>query len=304
MADYPIIDAHVHTYKSREIGRQAMAGAASTDYGGTPDELLALMQRGGIEKAVMVNMTPVFEMVEAALAKLPLFLAGGERAAEEERIRSEIIGRLQRRNEWTCAVGREHPQLVPFIGLDPSMGGQELVAEVDRRVAEGARGIKLHPPNQRFFPDDPRLSPLYEHAQARGLPIVYHSGTFALGPGRNDHGHPRHFAKVATAFPRLTIVMGHMAFGDFDACAALAREHANVFFDCCYVINGTQKAPTLSDDEAAAAIRQAGAGRVMFGSDFPWLDPLLDSQRIQRLALSDDEKRAVLHDNAVRILGL
>jgi len=304
MADYPIIDAHVHTYRSREIGRQAMSGSASTDYGGTPEELLALMERGGIEKAVMVNMTPVVEMFDAAAANLPADLSPDDRAGEEERIRREMIGRLQRRNEWTCVVGREHPQLVPFIGLDPSMSGDELVAEVDRRVAEGARGVKLHPPNQRFYPDDPRLTPLYEHAQARGLPIVYHSGTFALGPGRNEHGHPRHFAKVAAAFPRLTIVMGHMAFGDFDACAELAAAHANVFFDCCYVINGTQEPPTLSDDEAAAALRKAGTGRVMFGSDYPWLDPILDCQRIQRLDLSDDEKRAVLHDNAVRILGL
>jgi predicted TIM-barrel fold metal-dependent hydrolase len=102
----------------------------------------------------------------------------------------------------------------------------------------------------------------------------------------------------------LTIVMGHMAFGDFEACAELAAAHTNVFFDCCYVINGTQKTPTVSDDEAAAAIRGAGADRVMFGSDYPWMDPLLDSQRIQRLPLSDDEQRAVLHDNAARILGL
>ena len=44
MADHPIIDAHVHTYRSREVGRQAMMGSDRTDYGGTPEELLALME--------------------------------------------------------------------------------------------------------------------------------------------------------------------------------------------------------------------------------------------------------------------
>ena len=39
--DLPAIDAHVHTYRSREIGRQAMMGSGRTDYGGTPEELLA-----------------------------------------------------------------------------------------------------------------------------------------------------------------------------------------------------------------------------------------------------------------------
>ena len=98
--------------------------------------------------------------------------------------------------------------------------------------------------------------------------------------------------------------MAHLAFGDFAACADLARSHANVTFDCCFIINGTEERPTLSDEEAAAALRQVGCDRVMFGSDYPWFDPSLDSARIQRLPLPDAEKRAVLHENAVRVLAL
>ncbi len=109
---------------------------------------------------------------------------------------------------------------------------------------------------------------------------------------------------MLSAFPRLTVVMAHLAFGDFAACADLARSHANVFFDCCFIINSTEERPTLSDEEAAAALRQVGCDRVMFGSDYPWFDPVLDSARIQRLPLTDAEKRAVLHENAVRVLAL
>ena len=232
MADHPIIDAHVHTYRSREIGRQAMMGSSRTDYGGTPDELLALMSRGGIQKAVMVNMTPVVDMYDAAAAKLPADLSLSQRAEAEADLRRRMIGRLQRRNEWTCAVARKHPQLIPFIGLDPSMSEQELLAEIDLRREQGAHGIKLHPPNQRFFPTSRRLWPVYERSQELDLPIIFHSGAFALGPGPSDHGHPKHFPEVLSAFPRLTVVMAHLAFGDFAACANLARAHDNVFFDC------------------------------------------------------------------------
>ncbi len=302
--DYPIIDAHVHTYRSREIGRQAMMSSDRTDYGGTVDELLELMQRGGIEKAVMVNMTPVVDMFDAAVAKLPADISPSRRSQEEQRIRRRMIGRLQRRNEWTCRVAREHPQLIPFIGLDPSMSAEELVAEIDQRRSEGARGIKLHPPAQRFYANDRRLWPVFERAQELGLPVIFHSGAGAYAPGPTDYAHPGHFPEVLSAFPRLTVVMAHLAFGDFAACADLARAHANVFFDCCYVINGTEKRPSLSDEEAASALRRVGVERVMFGSDYPWSDPLLDAARIQRLPLTDAEKRAVLHDNAVRVLAL
>ncbi len=304
MPDYPIIDAHVHTYRSREIGRQAMTGTGRTDYGGTPDELLALMSRGGIEKAVMVNMTPVLDMFDAAVAKLPADLSPSQRAEAETDLHRQMIGRLQRRNEWTCGVAREHPQLIPFIGLDPSMSAEQLVAEIDRRCDEGAHGIKLHPPNQRFFPADRRLWPAYERAQELGLPIIFHSGALDYAPDTGRYGHPEGYADVLAQFPRLTVVMAHLALGKFAACAGLAQAHANVFFDCCFIINGTDKPPAISDSDAVAAFRQIGCARIMFGSDYPWYDPLLDSARIQRLPLTDAEKRAVLHENAIRVLEL
>ena len=304
MAGPAAIDAHVHTYRSREIGLQAMSGAGRTDYGGTPEELLAAMDRGGIETAVMVNMTPVLEMFEAAAARIPPGLSPGRREGEEQRIRREMIGRLQRRNEWTCEVARAHPRLVAFIGLDPSMSADELVTEIDLRVGEGARGIKLHPPNQRFYPNDPRLGAAYRRAEETGLPVVFHSGEFALAPRGGDHGRAEHFAALLASFPRLTVVMAHLAFGAFDACAELAAAYPNVFFDCCFVVNGVDRPPAISDEEAVAAFRRIGTDRVMFGSDYPWLDPVADAGRIRRLPLTDTEKRAILHDNAVRTLRL
>ena len=304
MRDYPVIDAHVHTYPSRDIGRQAMMGTGRTDYGGTIDELTGIMDRAGIEQAVMVNMTPVADMRDAALAKIPGDLTPERRAKAEADVQQQLIGRLQRRNQWTCQVAREDPRLVAFIGLDPSMGEEGMVKEIEARQAEGARGIKLHPAAQRFYPADRRLWPVYERAQELGLPVIYHSGAFALGPRALDFAEPRQFPEVLQAFPRLTVVLAHTGFGDFDACQALARTYANVFFDCCAVVNGSEPSPVLGDDEAAAALRQVGSGRVMFGSDYPWFDPALDAARIQRLPLSDAEKRAVLYDNAVRILCL
>ena len=304
MTDIPAIDAHVHTYATRDIGRQAMMGTGRTDYGGTPDELLEIMSSAGITHAVMVNMTPVADMRDAALERLPTDLATADRAEAEATIDRQLIGRLQRRNQWTCEVGRRHPQLIPFIGLDPCMSEAELLQEMEGRRAEGARGLKLHPAAQRFYPHDRRLWPVYERAQELGWPIIFHSGAFALGPGRSDHALLKHFPEVLSAFPRLTVVLGHMGFGDFEGCATIARDHPNAMFDCCYIINGTEPSPSLSDDEATAAIRSVGAERVMFGSDYPWFDPALDAARIRRLPLSDADKRAVLRDNAARLFAL
>ena len=280
-----------------------MMGAGRTDYGGTPDELLGLMQRGGIQAAVMVNMTPLADMVDAAVAKLPANLSPAARAQAEADIYRQMIGRLQRRNAWTCQLAQEHPQLIAFISLDPGMGEGPLLAEVDQAVAQGARGIKLHPASQRFHPNDRRLWPVYERAQALGLPIISHSGAFMYDP-KNDFAHPRYFADVLAAFPKLTLVLAHAGWGAHATAIELARTYPNAFFDCCAIVNGTEPSPPMSDEEAVNLLRALGCDRVMFGSDYPWFDPLLDSQRLQRLPLTDAEKRSILHDNARRILGL
>src|SRR6266540_763173 len=304
MPDFPIIDAHVHTYLTREIGRQAMMGTGRTDYGGTPEELLDIMAGAGITHAVMVNMTPVADMMDAALERLPQGLSTMDRAAEEEMTRRRIIGRLQRRNARTCEIAREHRELSPFSGLDPSMSEAELIAEIEARRAEGARGIKLHPAAQRFYPNDERLAPVYTRATELGWPVIFHSGAFALGPGSTNQASLENFPPLLKSFPKLIVVLGHMGFGEFDTCAEIAAEFPNAMFDCCFVVNGTEPSRAISDEDAVAGFRKVGVERVMFGSDYPWLDPALDAARIERLSLSAAEKRAVLRDNASRVFGL
>ncbi len=137
-----------------------------------------------------------------------------------------------------------------------------------------------------------------------GWPVIFHSGAFALGSAASDDARLPNFPPMLAAFPALTVVLGHMGFGDFQTCAALAREFPNTMFDCCYVVNGTEPSPALGDEAAAAAIRSVGADRVMFGSDYPWFDPALDAARIARLPLAEAEKRAVLYDNAARVFDL
>lgn len=299
-----MIDAHVHTYPAREIGRQAMMGTGRTDYGGTPEELLGIMSRAGITHAVMVNMTPVADMRDAALAKLPADLSSAERAEREAEIQRQLTSRLQRRNEWTCETARKRPQLIPFIGLDPTMSETEMMEEIETRRGQGARGLKLHPGAQRFHPADRRLWPVYERARELAWPVVFHSGGFALGSARSDYAALRNFPEMLAAFPGLTVVLAHMGFGDFDTSAAIARDYPNAMFDCCFVINGADPLPALPDEDAAAAVRQVGPERVMFGSDYPWFDPAQDAARIERLPLPESEKQLVLHDNAARVFGV
>jgi predicted TIM-barrel fold metal-dependent hydrolase len=304
MLDYPIIDAHVHTYPRPEVGWQAQSGAGLSGHAGTVEELVALMQEGNISHAVMVNMTPVFEMREAALGRLPPDLSPVKLERVEAEIIREVLGRMQRRNAWTCAVARENPGLVPFISLDPAMGEEGLVAEVEERAREGAKGIKLHPANQRFFPNDRRLWPAYAKAQELGLAIITHSGALALLEDPEQHAHPHNFVDVLREFPGINLVFAHMCRGFSDEVAEVMQAYPNAYLDTSGAISGIANPFAISDDEAMAMIRRVGPDRVLFGSDWPWHHPMKDAARIDRLPLSAEEKRLIFYENAQRVLGL
>jgi len=60
----------------------------------------------------------------------------------------------------------------------------------------------------------------------------------------------------------------------------------------------------LTDDEAVELIRKIGTDRVLFGTDYPWFNPAWDLKRFVSLGFSDDEKKALLGENARRILKM
>ncbi len=296
MTDYPVIDAHIHTYPTPEIGLQAQQGAGLSGLAGTVEEYLELMaasNKTGIEAAVMVNMTPVADMRDAFVG----------RGSTEEEASTKSIERLCRRNAWTCEVSRKHPQLLPYVSLDPSMGEEELVAELTARVKEGARGVKLHPANQRYLPADRRLWPAYEEIQRLELPIISHSG-FHLDPNSPPYARPDNFREVLDHFPRLTLVLAHLGQGFLEDSFEMAERYPGLCFDTSMAVAGSADPPAISDEEAVTILRRIGVDRVLFGSDFPWGHPLRDARRIDRLPLTDDEKRLIFRENAQRVLGI
>ena len=298
MNDYYVIDAHVHTYKTPEIGLQAQAGGGRAGCFGTPKELLAIIKEAGIAKAVQVNMTPARSMFDAACAKLP----GEPNDSELKGIREGITGRVKRRNEWTCQMAKEHPELIPFPSVDPLMDNETMVTELlDRMENFGASGLKLHPAEGCFFPNDRVLWPVYQACQDHELPIISHGGHSASD---KPYTQPMNFKDVLKDFPKLTLVIAHLGFGYFDESVELSKEFPNLYFDTSAAIHGAGGEVPLSDEAAVDLIRKIGTDRVMFGTDFPWFHPGQDLKRFLGLKFNEEEKKALLAENAQRILKI
>ena len=169
------------------------------------------------------------------------------------------------------------------------------VTKLEVFAQAGARVIKLHPTMQAFYPDEPRLSKIYEAAERLGLVVFFHGGRAGIEPeSRHPFALPRHYEGALSDFPKLQFVIGHGGARDAEAMLDLALRYENAWLG----IHG--QGVTHLD----RMIRRTGGERMLFGTDWPFyhLAATLAKVLIVTEARSD-VRHAILRGNAERLLG-
>ncbi|OPZ86380.1 MAG: Amidohydrolase [bacterium ADurb.Bin429] len=263
-----IIDIHTHTFPDalteRAIAQlSARAGVpAYTD--GTCDGLRASMARAGVGVSCVMPVATKPAQVRAI-------------------------------NAWAAEVNARCADLICFGVLYPGAEGWE--AEIAQLVADGIRGVKLHPDYQDFFVDEPRAIELFRAIADAGLILLVHAGV-DIGLPPPTHCPPDRLARALDAAPNLTVIAAHM--GGFrqweDVHYYLAGR--DLYLDTCYTL------PELGPEPMTALIRAHGPERVLFGTDSPWADQAADIAALRALPLTETEHTAILSENARRLLGL
>ena len=193
-------------------------------------------------------------------------------------------------------------RLAGLCSVSPAWG-DAAVAEVERCAAAGLRGIgELHPDTQGFdITDRSLLTPLMEAAQRLSLPVVIHCsepvGHQYPGKGRTT---PEKLYRFIENFPGNTLVCAHWGGGlPFYALMPEVPEVIrNVYFD-------TAASPFLYRPEVfATVIGLVGAGRVLFGSDYPLIGQRRSLREVEQAGLEPGDQEAILGGNAVRLYGL
>lgn len=209
-------------------------------------------------------------------------------------------------NDFVASCVRDHPDVFcGFASVDPHKG-DAAVAELERAVRFlGLRGLKLHPTAQGFRPDDEVAYPIYEAAQALGVPVTVHTGTTGLGAGMPGGGgmklgqsRPILLDAVAADFPRLQIVMAHPAWPWQDEQIAVALHKPNVWID----LSGWS--PRRFAPELVREIKGRLQDRVLFGTDYPFLGHDQWFSAWESLGCPDEVTEKVLLVNARRLLGV
>jgi uncharacterized protein len=175
-------------------------------------------------------------------------------------------------------------RLTPFCRLDP---GDDPTTELQRCLALGARGIKLHPRAQSFGFDGAAVDAIFAQAAEAGVPIILHAGR---GMPPMDS-----LADVALRHPEAPLILAHGAIADQGMLTHRLRDHPTVFYDTsCF-----------SALDVVELFARVPAERIVFGSDPPYGRPVgglyLALRAAARAGLNDDE-RAMMVGGTVHAL--
>lgn len=155
---------------------------------------------------------------------------------------------------------------------------EQLVRE---SVAFGFRGIKLHRHDARITRE------VCDVARAFALPVLY-----------DVVGEISVVELLAREYPDVRFIIPHLGSfsDDWRAQQGLIDHlvrHPNVYTDT----SGVRRFDILAE-----AVARAGPGKVLFGSDGPWLHPGLELAKVRLLGLPPAAERLVLGGNILQLL--
>jgi predicted TIM-barrel fold metal-dependent hydrolase len=182
-------------------------------------------------------------------------------------------------------AARSEGRLIPFVRLALDEGPIE---EARRCLDLGARGIKLHPRAQKFLLNDERLSPVFQLAAERGVPILVHAGR-GLPPIAAELEH------LVDSHPGAQLILAHAGIADLANLAHRFAGKRGVFFD----------SSVWSAIDLLGLLRLVPPEQIVYASDYPYGQQpgsLLLSLRVARISGFDERQlRDLFAGNAARI---
>src|SRR5215210_1444438 len=178
-------------------------------------------------------------------------------------------------------------RLFPLCRLDPH---GDALAEAERALGRGARGIKPHPRAEQFALDHPNLAPVFALADERRLPVLVHAGRGIPALGR-------HAVQATGKHAGMRLILAHAGISDLAWIWREAPDHPNLFFDTSW----------WSPADVQALLALVPPGQVLMASDAPYGSPtwaaVMSARNALQVGLDADQTRGVLGAQAMRLVN-
>ncbi len=187
-------------------------------------------------------------------------------------------------NREVARIVRSRPnRFYGFAFINPRRDAGRVQSMLEEAVRHhGFVGIKVH------RHDAAMTREVCESARAFSLPVLY-----------DVVGEVSAVELLAEEYPDLNFIIPHLGSFSDDWKAQLALidhlvRHPNVYADT----SGVRRFDLLEQ-----AVRRAGANKILFGSDGPWLHPEVELAKIKALRLSAREEQLITGGNFLRLIS-
>ncbi len=196
-------------------------------------------------------------------------------------------------NEFIASEVDAHPNLFTGFGtLHPD--SDNIKKDFEYLISLGLKGVKLHPDFQRFALNDEKAFKLGKIINAGDVPVLIHCGDY-----RYNYSNPDQLIPFLDKFPEMTIIGAHFAgWSVWQEAAEKLAGTPNLYVDLSSTLYDL---PTLTVEKL---IRAYGVDKVLWGTDYPMWEADNEFELFNKINLSDSERKAILYDNASRILGI
>ena len=188
-----------------------------------------------------------------------------------------------------------------LAGVDPYRGMQGIY-DLEEGVKEyGFVGAHLYPHWFGLAPDHAKYYPYYSKCCELDIPImmqVGHNLVYSKTRRLPSVGRPITLDQVAIDFPELALIGIHVGVPWTDEMISMCWKHENVY------TAGDAYAPKYWPESYVHYANTYGRHKVMFGTDWPVIDPERAVKEVDGLGMNDEAKQMLMRDNAMRVFKL
>ncbi|MGI6217857.1 MAG: amidohydrolase family protein [Coriobacteriales bacterium] len=190
-----------------------------------------------------------------------------------------------------------NPVFTPFAAVHPDC--DDPVGVIRRASEDGFKGVKLHPVEQHFMPQEKRMFPIYDAIIEEGMVLLFHSGPSANSKDVNDRSLSYAFDGFFDHYDYDKVIVAHMA-----GLMGVQEVPEDFVFDRPGYVDLAYTTGITPDDVWLDMFHRFGTERVMYGSDSPFRSQRYDIEHIAGIGLTKQELRMIFHDNAAKLLGM
>jgi uncharacterized protein len=195
---------------------------------------------------------------------------------------------------------------IGFASVDPRKS-DALEILTDAFVRLKLSGLKVNTAKLKMYPNDAKLTKLYEVCKKYQKPIIFHAGMSLETNTITKYAHPMEFEEVAVAFPNVKICLAHFGWPWVNETAALLIKYENIYTNTAMMyMDGPRDLfeKVFKQDLGKYWLDHNFADKVMFGSDSPRIRPVRSKRGLDALEMEESTRKKVYYDNAVRFLSL